>query len=78
MRPALRLLPDLPGDIEHASQIRAMVQRPLAGPLNHRPIGYGIAERHAQFDNIGARANGSQRDIARCVEVRIAARDVGD
>ena len=55
-----------------------MPQRALAGALDHRAIGDRIAERHAQFDDIGAGVNRRERDLARGVEVGIAAGDVGD
>ena len=70
MRPAFGLCANLLCDFENASQICAVLQRPLAGPLNHRPVGHGIAERHAQLDDISARANRRQRDLARRLEIR--------
>ena len=55
-----------------------MLQRALAGPLDHRPVGHRIAERNAQFDHVRAGVDRGQHDVARGREIGIAAGDVGD
>ena len=59
------------------ARVGAMLQRAFAGPLDDRAIGHRIAEGHAQLDDIGAGVDRRQRDLARGVQVGIAAGDVG-
>jgi len=50
----------------------------LAGALNDRSVGEGVAEGDAEFDDAGTRVDGGEDDVARGGEVRVAAGDVGD
>ncbi len=66
--PGLRLLADLLRHIEHAGQIGSVLQRALAGALDHRAIGDGIAEGNAQLDDVGAgaiAARATSREMSR-------------
>ena len=78
MRPASDSLANLPGNVEYPRQVSSVFQRTLAGALDYRAVGDRIAERHAQLDHIRTGANGRKCDVARSVEIRIAAGDVGD
>ena len=57
---------------------RAIPQSSFARPLDHRPIGHRIAERHAQFDDVRAGINRGEHDIASRRQVWIAAGHVSD
>ena len=76
--PGLRLLADLAGDVENSRQIGSVLQGALAGALDDRSVGDGIAEWNAQLNHVGARSDGGERDIARDFEAGIAAGDVDD
>ncbi len=52
--------------------------RALAGPLNHRPVGQRIAERHAQLDHVRAVVDRGKRHVARRREVGVARGEVDD
>lgn len=55
-----------------------MLERSLAGALNHWPIGERIAERNPKLDDACSCFNGSENHIARGCEVGIAAGHVSD
>ena len=46
------MLPNLGRQRQHLPQRSPMLQRPLAGSLNHRPIRHRIAERHTQLNHV--------------------------
>jgi hypothetical protein len=54
------------------------VQGAFAGALDYRTIGDGIAERDAEFDDVGAGFSGGDDDSCAGFERGIAGRDVGD
>ena len=74
----LRVLANLGGECKHVLQRSAMFKRPLACSLDDGPISKRIAERYAKFNDAGASFNGGENDLARCGEIRVAARYVGD
>ncbi len=76
--PRVRLAADLLRHVEHAREVCPMLKRALAGSLDHRTVGNGIAEGDAQLDDVGASANRPQRHVTRGVEIGIAAGDVGN
>ncbi len=66
------------GKSQYIGELCAVCDGALAGALDHRAICHGIAERHAQFEHVGARINGGERDLARGRQIRIASRQVYD
>ena len=70
-------LPKARGQIERLRQRHALFQRAQASCLNGRSIGHGIGEWNAEFDNVGTGAWQRLHDLQRCVEVRIAAHEIG-
>ena len=55
-----------------------MLERPLAGALDDRPIGQRIAERDAEFDHARTRLDCCQDDLASGGKIGVATRYVGD
>ena len=43
-------------DVQHLGERGAGLERAIAAALDHRAVGDGIGERHAQFDQIRAAA----------------------
>jgi len=74
----LRMLTNLSGKRKHVLKRRSVLERPLTGALDDRPIGKRIAERHTQFNHARTRVNGCQNDLARGREVGVAAGYVSD
>ena len=58
-------LANSPHEREHTGKRRAGLQSALGGALNRGSIGEGIAEGHAEFDDIGARVGQRQNEVAR-------------
>src|SRR6185436_4952345 len=55
-----------------------MLQRALAGALDDRAVGHRVGERHAEFDDVGARLHQAVHERHRQRGVRIARHDVLD
>src|SRR5208337_3243654 len=72
-----RLLTDLLCRGDNATQVGSVPQSSFAGPLDHWPVGDWIAEGHTQLNHLSSGLNGRERDLARSIEVRIAAGEVG-
>ncbi len=66
------------GDLQHFAQRGAGLQRALAGALDHRTIGDGVGERHAQFDQVRAAAHQRFHQRRRALGRWIARREIGD
>ena len=65
-------------EIEDAGQRRAGFQSALRGALNSGTVSEGIAEGHAEFDDVGAGFGKREDELQRGIERGIARRDVGD
>ena len=55
-----------------------MLEGALAGSLDNRPIGNGIAERDTELDDAGSGIDGGEDNFFGCSEIGVAAGDVGD
>ena len=65
-------------ELEHARESCSAAQGAFAGALDYRTIGDGIAERDAEFNDVGAGFSGSDNDSCAGFERGIAGRDVSD
>ncbi len=74
----LAALPDAAHQFENTSERCTRFQCAFGGALNRGAIGKRIAERHAEFNNVGARIRQGENKLVRCVKRRIARRDVRD
>src|SRR6185503_6786863 len=74
----LARLPDLADELEHAGERDPPRQRALARPLDHRAVGQGIRERHAQLQHVHSRLLELERRAHRAFERRVAGRQEGD
>ena len=50
---------------EHVRQADAVLQRALAGALDHRAVGHRVGERHAELDDVGAGLRPARASAAR-------------
>ena len=71
-------LADAMNEIEDAGQSRAGFQGTFGSALDRGAIGEGIAEGHAEFDDVGSSFGQCENKFVRGVESRIAGGDVGD
>src|SRR5580658_5832520 len=72
------MLADFCGEREHVLERSSMFERPLAGALNHRPIGQRIAEGNSQLNHTRARVDSCEDHLTRRGEVGVATSYVGD
>ena len=63
-------------DAKHVGEARAACDGALGGPLNYGAIGEWIAERNAEFDDIGPVVDGGKRHLARRGEVWVTCGEV--
>ena len=54
-----------------------VIQKASERALDHRAVGHGIGERHAQLDDVGARGDQRAHHVERHVERRVTDRDIG-
>src|SRR6267154_6284287 len=54
-----------------------MLQRALAGPLDHRAVSNRITKWHTEFDHVCARAASRKNDVSSCGDIRVTAGDIG-
>ena len=66
------VFPELADHIQRLRQSRPAFQSALRRKLNGRTVGHGIAERNAQFDQIGAGGGQAVENLLRGLPVRIA------
>src|SRR5260221_7320787 len=59
-------------------QTNPMLQRTLAGALDHRAVGHRVGERYAELDDVGARLDQRLHQRHGKRWMRIARRDVGN
>ena len=78
MSPACELLPDFFRQPQHLQQRSPVAQRTFTGALDHRAVRHRIAERNAELDDVRARINRGESDVARGREIGIAASEIGD
>src|SRR5581483_1506141 len=63
-------------DGENVFDAGAGAEGTLAGGLDHGTVGHRIAERHAEFDDVGSGFDGGKNNGDRRLYIGIAARDV--
>jgi hypothetical protein len=51
------VLADLRSQFQHVGQGYSVLERPLAGALDHRAVRDGIAERHPELNHVGTGVN---------------------
>ena len=64
--------------VQHLGHANAQRQRAFTGLLDHRAVGHGVGERHAEFDHVGTGLDHAVHQVGGDVGKREARRDVGD
>ena len=72
------LAAEIRDELEHAFQLHPGVQRAQARRLDRGAVGHGVAEGHADFDDVGASLGQRLEDLQRNRRVGIAAHDESD
>jgi hypothetical protein len=68
----------LPQHLQRAVQRRAARPRPRRRGLDHRPVGVGVGEGHAELDDVGAARVEEAQRLRRGSQVGVAGGDVRD
>jgi hypothetical protein len=53
------MLANFSSQLQHIGKGDAVLERALAGSLDHRAVRYGIAERHPELNHVGTGVNRS-------------------
>src|SRR5579883_178840 len=70
--------PEAGSELDDALQRGSRLERAVSGRLDGWPVRHGIAERHAELDNVDSGGRKAGQDSRRGLEIGIAAGDEGD